>query len=651
MIALAEKKIAMALQTSDYDELIDIATKALREAPKTLIKSRKKLIWARSHAYQRKGLRHLALKDARMALKLDPDDIASYFRTAVVLIEEGRLTQARDCLDAADRLTTKLDSALRQSWLERLKKQRQKLTSLLPCHINRLPIEILIAIAQCLDVGERLAMSQTCKTWRDVTLTPCLWKELIINIKASPKTATNLTTKQAMMWLDHIYTCAKRSGHTLQVVRFGGPFPDLLIMPVLSILRLSAPSLVTIELPAIDQERCYRLLYRFCPNLTSLNVRHLRPIQVDANKRPQAVALPLPHIEDTPQCSETPFLLEKFVGDPNTQHPGLAKHMGHIRVVDTYNPFTASSYRPTSIEEHKRTPIEYQHKDFWSSLADGLEEWHVGADWPSAEILANVAGQERTLHPTERTLPLRMTFSKLVILEGFRLDRNLVFEFPHLRQLLHLHVGNDGDRYFWSAEFARILSTSPLLEKIDVKLHAGVTFPDNWNLVLRRLKHLKELSLDIFADPAIVLMLLLPRATEGPSGERKVDFPLPKLQRLTLKGCLADAMAFAKVLAIRKRLSDGVSLFEAQAFASHRLEPVQDHKRSSQSSPFHRGNLGPARPSLTEKEQKPALRVQNSEECRSLETLELTDLREMPEECEKMLREIVPNVVLKYAPL
>lgn len=109
-----------------------------------------------------------------MSLKLDLDDIASYFRTAVVLIEEGCFLQAETCLDAVDRLAPKLSYAFKETWLDKLKAQRSKLSRLKPCHINRVPNEILVRIAQFLEVGGRLAMSQTCNTWRDIILTPSL---------------------------------------------------------------------------------------------------------------------------------------------------------------------------------------------------------------------------------------------------------------------------------------------------------------------------------------------------------------------------------------------------------------------------------------------------------------------------------------------
>lgn len=65
-----------------------------------------------------------------MALKLDSDDIASHFRTAVVLIEEGRFSQAETCLDAANRLVAKLDWAVKQTWLDKISAQQSKMLRL-----------------------------------------------------------------------------------------------------------------------------------------------------------------------------------------------------------------------------------------------------------------------------------------------------------------------------------------------------------------------------------------------------------------------------------------------------------------------------------------------------------------------------------------
>ena len=120
--------------------------------------------------------------------KLNPDDIPSYLRTVGVLMQTRRLTQARECLDEALHLVSKLNNDVKQTWLERINVQRNELSLLLilPCHINRLPNEILVRIAQFLDVGDRLTMNQTCTKWRDVISTRCLWTELIVTSSMAP---------------------------------------------------------------------------------------------------------------------------------------------------------------------------------------------------------------------------------------------------------------------------------------------------------------------------------------------------------------------------------------------------------------------------------------------------------------------------------
>ncbi|SPO27413.1 uncharacterized protein UTRI_10530 [Ustilago trichophora] len=578
-----------------------------------------------------------------MMKRFHSDDIASHFRTAVVLIEEGRLDQARKCLDDADILATNLNYAVQQTWLDRLKTQRVKLQLLIPCHINRLPNELLVRIAQFLDVGERLIMSQTCNTWRDIILTKHLWTELVINIKQGPMIATSLTPSQAEKWFQHIKICAQKSGHSLEKVQIGGPFPHKLLVPVLSVLRRSAHSLTFIELTALDQERCYSLLYRYCPKLTTLNVRCARPIPIDSFP---SLKVKVSLIKDSPESVDVPFLLERFSCDPRVRHPGLAKHMCCLRVLENYNPYIESTKRLEPVAGQTLTPIEAQDDEPWSRIADCLEEWSVGPHWPSSEILAAAAKRESHLRYWERKLPIKATFTKLVKLEGFRLDRNLRFEFPELRELLRLEVGKGHDHDFWSEELGRILASGPLLQKIDMKLHDRQSVQNDWVIALRGLQFLEELVLDVSANPNIILLLLMPRITEGAMGQAKVDFPLPKLQRLTMTGWLPDAMRLVKILAMRNKLKDGMSLFEAREWTLHRLEPVVHHMRSAAFTPEQRKDIAPAWPPLTTMEENLAYKVENPARCRSLEMIELRKLRDFPVQYERTLREIMPKVVL-----
>lgn len=413
-------------------------------------------------------------------------------------------------------------------------------------------------------------------------------------------------------------------------------------------LRRSAHSLVSIELPAVDQERCYSLLYRYCPNLTSLNVKRVKSIPVDDSS---FIRLKIKGglLRDSPQDVDTPFLLESFTGDHNVKHPGLAKHLLCLRVLDNYNPYTSSTKRAEVVQGQVLTPIEQQHEEPWQRIAESLEVWRVGVHWPSSELLAAAAQQESHLRPWKRTLPITLTFARLTKLKSFRLDRNLRFEFPQLRQLLHLHVGTGMDHGFWSEEFGRILSTSPLLEQIDVKLFDRQSVQDDWVQALRGLQHLEELSLDIFANPAIILLLLMPIGIEDAVGQRRAEFPLPKLKRLALAGWLPDAMKLAKILLMRKRLEDGLSLFEAREWVLHHLEPVVHHMRSPAFENVRTEDVGPAWPYLTKAQEDPSFKVSNPERCSSLEVLELTQLAELPPSYERTLRAIVPKVVIKYA--
>ena len=273
----------------------------------------------------------------------------------------------------------------------------------------------------------------------------------------------------------------------------------------------------------------------------------------------------------------------------------------------------------------------------------------MGHDWPCCEVLAAKAEGESHLPCHERTLPIELTFSKLVKLKGFRLDRNLRFKFPNLRELLRFELAEDYDHEIWSRDFARILRTSPLLKKMELKLYDRESVHNDWIMALRGLRDLEELDLDNSASPDVILLLLLPKGSEDRTGQPRIDFPLPKLQRIALTGWLPDAKELINILAMRLRLKEGASLLEAREWALHRLGSVAPHKQSTDSIPEQQNHAGPKQPHRTAKrlEEAPTSKVENPKRWHSLETIELGQLRSLPGQYESLLRETVPNVVLK----
>lgn len=578
----------------------------------------------------------LCSTDAQMALKSDIDDLASNFRAAVELVDAGRFTQARACLDAADRLAWDLDYEVKQAWLDRLKFQRHKLALLDPRHINRFPMEILVRIAQCLEVRDRLAMSQVCNAWRKIVSAPRLWTELEINIRHGPRTASFLTMQQAKKWYQHVKACSNRSNNALRVVRFGGPFPNQLLVLVLAVLRRSVHSLVSIHLPAMDQERCYNELYRYCTKLKSLSINCVGHIGIKhfIGIRPRH-----PDLQNLPEGVDGAFTLESFTGDLVAPHPGLARHLLGVRVLNNYNPYPPNYVRFRPLSSQVFTPIEEQHKQPWPQIVDSLEEWHVGPHWPSSDVLSAAACQESQMQRWERTLPIRLTFSKLVKLEHFRPQRDLRLEFPQLLQLLHLHPRPD-DREFWAEDLGRILSTSPLLEKVILKLHDHQSVQNDWMQAFRGLQHLKEVSLDVTVNPTVILMLFMPMGVVNSVGQCEVEFPLPSLERLTLVGWQPEAMTLAYVLLVRYRLKGGFSLLEARVWASHRLQSVGHHMQLISTSTVQREVESGV-------QEDQGYKVLDPQRCSSLKVLELPNLREFPMLYEKTLRQIIPKVIPK----
>ncbi|TKY86178.1 hypothetical protein EX895_005003 [Sporisorium graminicola] len=228
-LSKAEKAVAIALDTFAYDELILVATEALKTRSqtlsKTVIKCRKNLLWARSHAYHHQNRYELALKDARAALKIDPDDVAAYIRAAALLFNTGHKEQAFSCLDTAQSLASKHGSATRALLLSRIDKQRRKVSGLSWRLIDRLPNEIFIEIASHLEIQDRSSMSQTCRAWRQILISvPSLWTSLTLITKHK-----EMGESKAVGWMRYIILRSERANHCLEYVSFKHAFPEKLL--------------------------------------------------------------------------------------------------------------------------------------------------------------------------------------------------------------------------------------------------------------------------------------------------------------------------------------------------------------------------------------------------------------------------------------
>lgn len=639
-LALAEKEVSMVMDAFEYDELITIASEALAlrvNSPtpsKDVIKSRKNLLWARSHSYHHKGLHALALKDARAALKLDPDNPASFLRTAVLLHNAGHKAQALGCLDRATSLADSYDPSTKAIWRRRVDKQRQKFSASSVFHIDCLPNEVLIAIARHLPHRDRLTMSQSCHHWRQLTISdPSLWDELIVPIKSRP-----LSESKAARWLDQIRNLQRRANNALKSANFKGLFPGSLLREVLGILRLSAQSLEHISIPAADHELCYRLLYRYCPNLKSLNVFGSRLVNIEITG-----SRFLQDYDDDalPEPPGNSFMLEKLHCDVNAAYPSMSKHLINLRSLKYYVPEEWDGEGGNIREEAREEQI-----NLLLSLSDSLEEWYLADNWPSRCYF-----DPRIPH--RRFPPVVATFSKLKTLNSYILNANFRFDFPELLGLESFSVldgqaGSERSEFRRRDEAARLLNSCPKLHTLGVDF--GDLDPGERDLfqALRGLQNLGDLSL--FSDLHInsVLKLLLPFASGGESAPLQVAVPFPKLCRLTLIASSLDVTALASVLLERDWLRQGHGQIEAKRRARESLSATIT-SLAPLKSPFQRGTKATVEAQPESKRTGPHL-VDLTRVC-ALKSLTLFCLRSISTEAQNALRGLVPSLELRYVEL
>lgn len=639
-LASAEKEISTSLDNFEYDDAITAASEALRTTAKTtsktVIKSRKNLFWARSHAYHHKGLHDLALKDAKAALNLDPSDIASYVRAAVMLKHAGHKTQALSSLEKAESLALKCETSTRAVWLQKIGTQRQKLlrTSIT---INGLPNEVLQHIAMLLPGRDRITMSQICRHWRQLTFsTPSMWRELTVTI-ASRRMPEN----RAVRWLAHIRRSCARANNGLTSVEFLGFFPTRLLITVLAILRRSAHSLEHISLPAWDHHACYMLLYRYCPNLKSLDLRSARGVDIED---PSLHTLRDDSDGYFPSLPTKPFSLESFRCDPLAGYSDLAEHIQSARVLLDYHPQRSlSDVQPFPT----RAEIREQEGNILSCLANSLEEWALADDWPSRTWIGPQGHDEQDP-------PLTLTFSKLKKLDGFILNPILRFDFPELLELTDLDVAKATSRGVGRGpgiqeELVRVLNTCPKLRKLEVSMDTlDASEPDIYQ-ALRGLRSLEQLDLRSCRDMNVVWKLLSPIAVRDSQGRAEVAVPFPNLHLLSLHAANLDITRLATVLLERDSLRKGSGWFEAKEMAATVVRSRPSASSTPTASPFQRGSSTDLARHSQRSEAGP--RLENPSQLRALQSLRLYCLLERPMQVEDALRSLVPKLMLEFREL
>ncbi|KAJ9480247.1 hypothetical protein PHBOTO_003490 [Pseudozyma hubeiensis] len=626
-LANAEKEVAVAFETFAYDELIDVATEALNlkhnpaQTPpsKAIIKSRKALLWARSHAYHHQDRHDHALKDAKAALKLDPHDIAAYLRAAVLLSSTGHKGQAFSCLNTAQSLSLNCEPPTKALWLRRIDKQRRKVSGSSWRLTDRLPSELMVEIAFHLDMFDRSSMSQTCRSWRHILVgSPALWTSLTIKTNAK-----ELNANKASSLLQYISMRAERAKHALESVVIQDTFPPSFLEKVAKILRASANTLEQLHIPAYrdTQWLLYEQLYRDCPQLKYLSYPEASHTYIPDFEMDQSIAIPAVMDEDGAGLSQ----LERFDNAIGAFASQLHDRFHKLRILKRYNPF----------EVHPENGVfKFDDEQMASGILENLEEWEF-----------------RGFHQTERlgNRPCPAEFIKLTKLTNYVVQANCVLE-PTFPSLLELQIsvqeaGPDATR-----ELIRILRTSPKLRSLTL----GPCYqpePNQYSGLGRDISRLQCLQrLDLSADEYLrIAELLLPRAITSASGKLEVTMPLQQLDTIIVNARCEDLHNLSVSLLFREHLRTGHSLPAARQMAIDRISTLP--KRQTTVSPFQRGFNSAADTATPSPEIFEGPRLENASECRRLQRVQLVNVVQVPDKVKSALESVCDDVKVGYTQL
>lgn len=623
-LAAAEQDVVVALGLKDYDELIAIASNALEAKADTMtknsIKSRKNLLWARSKAYQHKSLHKLALRDAKAVLTIDPDDVAAYIQTAAVLKDAGHTEQARGCLDKAAASAEKYDQTTRETWLRRLQRQTRKILG--GSLMNRLPNEMLIEVALYLDTSDRVAMSQTCRSWRQILVSsPCLWTSL--TVKAKPTTTVGAVTEaMAVKRLNIIDAAAQKAHHRLEHVQLFVQFPKAFLDRALAILRLSAETLTHIDIETGALQDCYESLYRHCPRLKSLVIR--LPWDMQFGNVSNST------FEDKLTQDKEPFSLESLsVASGVLHHRFLLRHLRKARSLQRYNPF---------MRLDPAQPDYAADVEILRSLTEHLEQWTDVACVHRPRARQRAAAAE----------PMSLTFPKLIKVSNLHMLDSFRFILPIVEDLsLSLE---ESVRDAQGSLAAQTLRSSPMIRKLG--LYDG-TLREEDHAILRALQELRYLEvLDLGSSRLSTLIFLLPRRTVVGS-ESAVYFPLLKLREVTLNAYRLDLRALAHTLLIRDYVQAGEGLITARRKAANTLEILQaGTAKAPNIAPFERGSSQSQRNGPQESfRQEDDPRLKDASECCRLRTLRLVGVVGIEDDVKEAIRLVVADLQIEYEPL
>lgn len=623
--ANAQKAVAKAFETRNFDQVIQISTAALeriaaskRQEPE----ARTKLLWARASAYKSKKLPKLALADAKRALKLSPDDSEAYVRTATLLIDSDHYEQALECLNIADRKLKHCAPSKREQMALFVERQRKRLRAASnACDISRLPEEILLEVFQ--QIHSVNAVGLVCRTWRRILLnSPPIWRHLVLNQGLSK--AQCIDALNAYTW---------RSNTSIEAVQMPTSLFWCNPRAILAILRKSAATLRHIKMPSYLQAVCHEELYSHCRNLKVLD------LDFDQGTMTKAPEDLIEVRDEFPKKGASPFQLEVFKGT-RFSYGFPPSDMKNLRVLWYRDPH----------EDQFATMRLFREV---VELSETLEELCLIDPWPLARRIHAFRQPEANTQDSSQPI----TFKRLKALEGWNIpEHSKKFEFPALETATKISCYLLDDGGWPHRPASTFFKDSPLIRKLDLDL-SGVVDEEVEPVLtaISQLQHLQDLSVKMSRHtpdqqaPRFEVVLAPKYQWDATSQKHLPHIPCLRLERLTVYQQDPSIRSLIRILAMRNYLALDHT-FEAAQHLAQKHFGISVVANTPRTTPFHRGSATPAPPSSDEG--MTFLHAAESERfsvCR-LKSIEL-HLAHMPEGALEQLLELADQVKVVYSGL
>lgn len=421
-------------------------------------------------------------------------------------------------------------------------------------HFIKLPVEIVLSIAEHLEAADRIRLANTRQEWRAI---PQLWQSLEFNrVKRVSQEGWHRDTIDAC--LSAIETCQRRSHGTLSRVVLKGFLTSHTVGPILEALRERTATLKHLAIPTTDQAQCFDQLYKRCANLEGIDIR----FKYDKKEGYCALhgmstthGLPPPVNTSAFSSKKLPFTLKTLISKPDIDCGDLALHMEGIQVV-------------IGMKHQRQKQLNFI--DAIQRAAPTLIEWRDDPEdkWDNTTVLLGDYGVGQEQLPTGS-----IVFPKLRVLSGLWAEHFIDCSFPVLEEARlnsmrgpsSLHPVSQNDQL----RIATIITKSPSLKKLDILLPSGYSAVKQIFTAVSDLSDLEELGL--WSSNTLSLQALVEAQQNGEDQYAPGRAICPKLHTLRLH-TRSVSMRFerelerelSEVLLLRFYLTKGCTFSEAK---------------------------------------------------------------------------------------